>query len=99
MRRQAQDRQDFIIEQVHKLKKANAIREVLHPTWTVNPVVVPKQNGSKRLCIDFTDLNPACPKDPFPLPRIDQIVDSTAGYDLLCILDTFSGFHQIQMAK
>ena len=98
-RRQAQDRQDFIVEQVHKLKAARAIREVLHPTWIANPVVVPKQNGSKRLCVDFTDLNRACPKDAFPLPRIDQIVDSTAGCDLLCILDAFSGYHQIKMAK
>ena len=49
--------------------------------------------------MDFTDLNRACPKDPFPLPRIDQIVDSTAGCDLLCFLDAFSGYHQIKMAK
>ena len=71
VRRQAQDRQDIIFEQVHKLKKAHAIREVLHPTWTTNLVVVPRQNGSKRLCVDFTDLNRACPKDPLTLPRID----------------------------
>jgi hypothetical protein len=50
------------------------------------------------LCINFTDLNKACPKDPFPLSRIDQIVDSTAGCDLLCFLDAFSGYHQIKMA-
>ena len=49
--------------------------------------------------MDFTDLNRACPKDPFPLPRIDQIVDSTAGCDLLCFLDAFSGYHQIKMAE
>ena len=49
--------------------------------------------------MDFTDLNRACPKDPFPLPRIDQIVDSTTGCDLLCFLDAFSGYHQIKMAK
>ena len=62
-------------------------------------VVVPKPNGGGRLCIDYTDMNKACPKDPFPMPRIDQIVDSTAGCDLLCFLDTFSGYHQIKMAK
>ena len=56
---------------------------MLHPTEMANPVVVPKESGKKRLCIDFTDLNKACLKDPFPLPRIDQIVDSTAGCDLL----------------
>jgi hypothetical protein len=49
--------------------------------------------------VDFTSLNKACPKDPYPLPRIDQIVDSTAGCDLLCFLDAFSGYHQIKMAK
>jgi hypothetical protein len=51
-----------------------------------------------RMCIDITDLNKACPKDPFPLPRIDQIVDSTVGCDLLCFLDAFSGYNQIKMA-
>ena len=99
VRLQAQDRQDFIVEQVHKLEKAGIIRKVLHPTWVANPVVVPKPNGGKRMCIDFTDLNRVCPKDPFPLPRIDQIVDSTAGCDLLCFLDAFSGYHQIRMAS
>ena len=98
VRRQAQDRRDFNVEEVHKLLKAKVIREVLHPTWLANPVVVPKPSGKKRLCMDFTDLNKACPKDPFPLPRIDQIVDSTAGCDLLCFLDAFSGYHQIKMA-
>ena len=89
--RQAQDRQDFINEEVRKLKKAKVVREVLHPTWMANPVVVPKANDKKRLCIDFNDLNKACTKDPFPLPRIDQFVDSTAGCDLLCFLDPSRG--------
>ena len=62
-------------------------------------MVVPKHTGGGRLCIDYTDLNKACPKDPYPMPRIDQIVDSTAGCDLLCFLDAFSGYHQIKMAK
>jgi hypothetical protein len=51
------------------------------------------------MCIDYTDLNKACPKDPYPLPRIDQIVDSTFGCDLLSFLDAYSGFHQIQMSR
>jgi hypothetical protein len=96
--RQAQDRQDFIVKEVRKLEKAKVIREVMHPTWEANPMVVPKPNGSMRMCIDFTDLNKAFPKDPFPLPRINQIVDSTAGCDLSCFLDAFSGYHQIKMA-
>jgi hypothetical protein len=50
------------------------------------------------MCIDYTSLNKACPKDPFPHPRIDQIVDSTSGCDLLCFQDTYSSFHQIPMS-
>jgi hypothetical protein len=51
------------------------------------------------MCIDYTSLNKACLKDPFPLPRIDQIMDSTSGCDLLCFLDAYSSFHQIPMSK
>jgi hypothetical protein len=98
-RKQAQEKQDFIVQEIEKLKNAKLIREVAHPTWIANPVVVPKANGSGRLCVDFRSLNKACPKDPYPLPRIDQIVDSTAGCDLLCFLDAFSGYHQIKMAR
>jgi hypothetical protein len=62
-------------------------------------VVVPKVNRKLRMCIDYISLNKACPKDPFLLPRIDQIVDSTSGCDLLCFLDAYSGFHQISMSR
>ena len=62
-------------------------------------VVVRKENRKWRLCIDYTDINKACPKDPFLLPHIDQIVDSTAGCDLLSFLDAYSGYHQIFMMK
>nr|AAP53567.1 retrotransposon protein, putative, unclassified [Oryza sativa Japonica Group] len=61
--------------------------------------MVRKANGKWRMCVDFTDLNKACPKDHFPLPRIDQLVDSTAGCELLSFLDAYSGYHQISMAK
>jgi hypothetical protein len=67
--------------------------------WLANPVIVPKANGKLRMCIYYTNLNKACPKDPYPLPRIDQIVDSTSGCDLLSFLDAYSGFHQIQMSR
>jgi hypothetical protein len=67
--------------------------------WLANPVIVPKANGKLRMCIDYTSLNNACPKDPYSLPRIDQIVDSTSGCDLLSFLDAYSGFHQIQMSR
>ena len=65
-RRQAPEKQDFIVKEVEKLKKASIIKEVVHPTWLANGVVVPKHTGGSRLCIDFTDLNKACPKDPYP---------------------------------
>nr|ABA99783.1 retrotransposon protein, putative, unclassified [Oryza sativa Japonica Group] len=99
VRRQAPERQAFIREEVARLLEAGFIREVIHPEWLANPVVVPKANGKLRMCIDYTDLNKACPKDPYPLPRIDQIVDSTAGCDLLCFLDAYSGYHQIRMTR
>jgi hypothetical protein len=98
-RRQSIKRQDFIREEVRKLLDAGFIEEVNHPVWLANPVIVPKANGKLRMCIDYTNLNKACPKDPYPLPRIDQIVDSTSGCDLLSFLDAYSGFHQIQMSR
>jgi putative transposase len=98
-RREAPEKQDFIIQEVEKLKQAKLIREVAHPTWIANPVVVLKANGSGRLCVDFTSLNKACHKDPYLLPRIDQIIDSTTGCHLVCFLDAFSGYHKIKMAK
>ena len=61
--------------------------------------MVPKKDKSWRLCVDFKDLNKACPKDPFPLPRIDQIIDATAGHESLCFLDAYSGYHKINMAE
>ena len=99
IRKQSLERQQFIAEEIKKLEAASLVKGVLHPTWLANPVVVRKANGKWRLCIDFTDLNKACPKDPFPLPRIDQIVDSTFGCDLLSFLDAYSGYHQIFMNK
>uniref|UniRef100_A0A2N9GNU9 Uncharacterized protein n=1 Tax=Fagus sylvatica TaxID=28930 RepID=A0A2N9GNU9_FAGSY len=69
-----------------------------YPTWLFNTVVVKKKNGKLRVCVDFTDLNRACPKDPFPLPRIDQLVDSTSGHERMSFLDAFQGYHQIPMA-
>ena len=91
--------QNFIREEVRKLLRAGFIEEVHHPEWLANPVVVPKANGKLRMCIDYTSLNKACPRDPYPLPRIDQIVDSTSWCDLLSFLDAYSGFQQIQMSR
>jgi hypothetical protein len=98
-RRQSVERQDFIRKEVRKLLDAGFIEEVHHPVWLADPVIVPKANAKLRMCIDYTNLNKACPKDPYPVPRIDQIVDSISGYDLLSFLDAYSGFHQIQMSR
>ena len=86
-------KQAFIVQETRKLEAAGAIRKVWYPEWLANPIVVPKKGGKELMCVDFTNLNKACPQDPFPLTRIDQIVDSTAECDLLCFLDAFSGYH------
>ena len=70
---------------------------MFYPDWLANVVVVPKPNGKWRMCVDFTDLNKACPKDSYPLPRIDKLVDETSGYELLSFMDAFSGYHQIMI--
>ena len=93
----ASERQKSINEEVGKLLHAGAIREVEYPEWLTNVVLVKKANGKWRLCIDFTDINKACPKDSFPLPRIDLIVDATVGHELLSFMDAFSGYNQISM--
>jgi hypothetical protein len=97
LRRFAKDRKQAIEVEVCKLLAAGFIRECKHPVWLVNPVLVPKKTGRLRMCIDYTDLNKHCPKDPFPLPHIDRVVDSTAGSVLLCFLDCYSGYHQIAL--
>ena len=62
---------DTIRDEVMKLKRAGAIKEVFYPEWLANIMVVKKKSGKWQVCVDFTDLNKACPKDPFPMPRID----------------------------
>jgi hypothetical protein len=89
-RKQSIERQNFIREEIKKLLDAGFIREVHHPRLLANPIVIPKAGGKLRMCIDYTSLNKACLKDHFPLPQIDQIVDSTSGCDLLCFLDAYS---------
>ena len=93
----APERQKAINEEVGKLLQVGAIREVEYPECLANVVLVKKANGKWQLCIDFTDINRACPKDSFPLPRIDLIIDATAGHELLSFMDAFSGYNQISM--
>ena len=81
-----------------RLKQARAIKGVFYPEWLANTVVVKKKNGKWRVCVDFTDLNKACPKDPFPMPKIDKLVDATVGHPRMSFLDAFQGYHQIPLA-
>ena len=90
-RRSSRDHYEAVKEKVTKLKQAGAIKEVFYPEWLANTVVVKKKNGKWRVCVDFTDLNKACPKDPFPLPQIDQLVDATVGYSQMSFLNAFQG--------
>ena len=94
-----EEKRRAIGEEIAKLSAAEFIREVYHPEWLANPILVRKKSGKWRMCIDYTVLNKTCPKDPFPLPRIDQIVDSTSGCKTLCFLDAYSGYHQIMMKE
>ena len=70
-----------------------------YPEWLANVVLVKKANGKWRMCVNFTDLNKACPKDSFLLLRIDQLVDSITRHKLLMFMDTFSRYNQIRMAE
>ncbi|GJZ36417.1 reverse transcriptase domain-containing protein [Tanacetum coccineum] len=98
-RGQAPERAKAILEEVHKLVEAGIMREVYYHDWLSNPVMVKKSDGSWRMCVDFTDLNKACPQDCYPLPEIDWKVESLCGYPFKCFLDAYKGYHQIQMAK
>ena len=91
------ERAQALKEEVDRLLGAKLIKESFYPTWMANPVLVKKPNGIWRTCVDFTDLNKACPKDSFPYPRIDQLVDATAGHALLSFMDAYSGYNQIPM--
>ena len=85
-------------EKVNNLKKARDIKEVFYPKWLANTVVVKKNTGKWRVCVDFINLNKACPKGPFPVLRIDQLVSATFVYPQMCFLDAFQGYHQILLA-
>nr|GEY19321.1 hypothetical protein [Tanacetum cinerariifolium] len=82
-----------------KLVDVGIMREVYYHDWLSNPVMVKKHNGSWRMCVDFTDMNRACPQDCYPLPEIDWKVESLCGYPFKCFLDAYKGYHQIQLAE
>ena len=88
-----QEQDKAIVEEVRKLLEVDFIREVYYPDWLANVVMVKKANKKWRMCVDFTGLNKACPKDNHPLPRIDTLVDSTGRHQLLSFMDTFSDYN------
>ncbi|GJU77277.1 reverse transcriptase domain-containing protein [Tanacetum coccineum] len=98
-RGQAPERNKVIQEEVEKLVDAGIMKEVHYHSWLSNPVMVKKHDGTWRMCVDFKDLNNACPKDCYPLPEIDWKVESLCGYPFKCFLDAYKGYHQIKMAK
>ena len=92
-RRSAKEYMDAVRLEVRRLREAGAIREACFPEWLANTVVVKKKNGKWRACIDFMDLNRACPKDLFPMPKINQLVDATYGHPRMSFLNAFQGYH------
>lgn len=97
-RRSAKKHVKAVQQEVKRLKKAGTIKEVFFPEWLANTVVVRKKNEKWRVCVDFTDLNRACPKNPFPMTKIDQLVDATYGHPRMSFLDAFQDYHQIALA-
>jgi hypothetical protein len=96
-RKYTPERHETIRLEVNKLLEAGFIRSVDYSSWLANPVLVEKPDRSWRMCIDYTSLNKAYPKDEYPLPHIYQIIDSTVLYELLSFLDAYSGYHQISL--
>ena len=97
-RRPSKEHAEAVRQEVTKLKQVGAIKEVFYPEWLANTVVVKKKSGKWRVCVNFTYLNKACPKDPFPMPKIDRLVDATVGHPRMSFLDAFQGYHQIPLA-
>ncbi|GJZ00697.1 reverse transcriptase domain-containing protein [Tanacetum coccineum] len=98
-RGQASERSKAIFKEVEKLVNAGIMKEVHYHSWMSNPIMVKKHDNSWRMCVDFKDLNKACPKDGYPLPKIDWKVESLCGYPFRCFLDAYKGYHQIKIAK
>ncbi|GJZ27783.1 reverse transcriptase domain-containing protein, partial [Tanacetum coccineum] len=93
------DRSTSVRKEVEERTRVGILRETVHQTWVANPVKVKKSDGGWRMCVNFTDINKACPKDCYPLPEIDFKVESLLGFRLKCFLDAYKGYHQIQMAE
>ncbi|XP_026383756.1 uncharacterized protein LOC113279275 [Papaver somniferum] len=98
MRLIAPELQAAVENDLKKLQESGIIRKSHYPQWISNMVVVPKRNRGVRICIDFRNLNKACPKDSFPLPSIDQLVESIVGYEALTLMYGYAGYNQIPLA-
>jgi len=96
-RKMAPEKLVAVREETKKLLSTGHIREIQYPEWLANVVMVRKSNGKWRMCVDFSDLNSACPKDSYPLPNIDMLVDNASGCGLLSFMDAYSGYNQIGM--
>ena len=84
-------------DEVEKLLKEDFIYPISLMEWVSNPVPLDKKQGTIRVCTNFHDLNKACPKDNYPMPFIDQIIDACAGREVFLIMDGFFGYNQIQI--
>nr|KYP31996.1 Transposon Ty3-G Gag-Pol polyprotein [Cajanus cajan] len=91
------ERIEAVKVETQKLLNAGFIKEIKYTTWLANVVMVKKSNGKWCMCVDYTDLNKACPKDAYPLPGIDRLVDEASGYAMLSFLDAYSSYNQILM--
>ena len=87
-----------IKEEVTKQLKVGFIKPIHQAEWIANVVPIPKKDGKVRMCVNFRDLSKACPKDDFPLPHIDVLVDNTASSALMSFMDGFSRYNQIKLA-
>ena len=97
-RHSSKDHSNAVKDEVMKFKQARAIKEVFYPKWLDNTMVVKKKNRKWQVCVDFTNLNNACSKDLFPMPKIDQLVDATVGHPWMSFLNAFQGYHQVPLA-
>ena len=93
------DKTEAIRVGITRLLAADFIKEVYHPDWLANPILVRKKNKEWRMCIDYTDLNKHCLTEPFGLSRIDKVIDSIVGCELLSFLDCYSSYHQISLTE
>lgn len=97
-RRSSKEHVKAVKKEDNKLKQARGIKEVYYPECLANTMEVKKKSSKWRVCVNFTNLNKAYPKDPFLLPKIDELVNAIFGNSRMSFLHTFQGYHQIPLA-